>query len=268
MPTPNEIVDKIRNLLRLADNAGSPEEAANAMGVARSLMARHRVDRAMLDVTVEEQEPVQGERVVDTGTDHTTEWVWTLFQSICEVNNCRGFVSSELADVNGQGGKTEKKKRATLNAIGRESDRKVVMYMFLYIKGQVDQLCLADARKELMAPTPSWRHSWRLAASRKIDQRIRERAEAEEAEARRAATQGMSSSEGEKGLARVDQDLALVGELVKGVAEGLGLHSKKTKNAGVSHHDAAAKGRVAGEKVDISPRRGKGLGSSANQLEG
>ena len=44
----DKIADKVRKLFALADAAGTPEEAANAMHHAQALMTRHAIDEATI----------------------------------------------------------------------------------------------------------------------------------------------------------------------------------------------------------------------------
>ena len=91
----SDIVEKINKLMRLAEKAGTPEEAELAFSKAQELMVKHAIDQAQLregghDV---ESEPIIRHIVHLKARDEIYGAKAVLYQAVAEANQCRVLLS-------------------------------------------------------------------------------------------------------------------------------------------------------------------------------
>lgn len=84
------LIDKIRKCMRLAERAGTQEEAHAAFLRAQTLMAEHKIAESELTVEVKAEEIIRGDGQYQ-GT--RSQWKVNLFHAVCQNFRCRGYFS-------------------------------------------------------------------------------------------------------------------------------------------------------------------------------
>jgi hypothetical protein len=79
-----DILRKVQGMLNIAAKAGTPAEAANAMGMAQRFMEQHNLTTAML----EKASGVDGKRQKDAVTGGQYTWQRELWSSVADLNFC------------------------------------------------------------------------------------------------------------------------------------------------------------------------------------
>lgn len=168
---PDKILDRVRKLLRLADNAGSEAEAATAAARAAALMAEHAITEAQAALDAGDDaapEPIQYEALLDPDADRRTSakrvaWRCTLAHAVAYSVGVRSYYS------NGH-----------VVGLGRETAVQTWRYTTSYLAAEVERL--ADAAyvgKSDYVSARSWKNAFRLGCAERVGQRLRDQAYAE-----------------------------------------------------------------------------------------
>lgn len=175
----DKIIDKIRKLLALAENAGTPEEAGTAYATAQKLIAQHQlteeqIRQARLRETgqVGTDEPILKRIVYVSNGGSMPTWIGMLGNAIAEVNGCDMCVGHEFGE-NARAAGGQKFHVRVLEAWGRASDLELVEELLRVISGQIDALCDASRFTGRTA-----RNSFRIGAVTVVCSRLREAARA------------------------------------------------------------------------------------------
>lgn len=250
----SDVVDRIRDLLRLAEGNPNEHEAAAALALAQRLMAQHRIERAEIEARGADREPLVHSDVASERR-RIPAWERALFCVLCETSSCASMVRSY-----------QSKPGEMLRAVGRTSDVQVVRYMHAYIVRQILELGAltatevrrAAARGELRSPQNwnRWHLEFRIGAAVRIARRLEAVAQAE----RESARVGASSA----ALVLVDGDLARANQAAAAVAHGQQTTTLRDDDGGDGL--ARALGRRAGDRVRLD-RDAPGLAAPAERLE-
>jgi hypothetical protein len=169
---PDKILDRVRKLLRLADNAGSEAEAATAAARAAALMAEHAITEAQAALDAGDDaapEPIQYEALLDPDADRRMSakrvaWRCTLAHAVAYSVGVRSYYSS-----------------GHVVGLGRETAVQTWRYTTSYLAAEVERL--ADAAyvgKSDYVSARSWKNAFRLGCAERIGQRLRDQARAEQ----------------------------------------------------------------------------------------
>lgn len=97
----NKLIERIKKLLKLANDAGATEaEAATAMSKVSEILAEHNLTMAQVDATVsKDDERVQGHK--GRHTHRNNKWEIHLFSGAASLNFC-DYYTNHLLDVTGK----------------------------------------------------------------------------------------------------------------------------------------------------------------------
>lgn len=152
-----DIIDRIKKLLRLAEHAGSEQEAALAAERAAQLMAQHEIHEAQLsDSDVEVRDPMVECHEVTT-TRKRVAWHTSLATAVAESYGAHAYT------VGGR-----------IAFFGRLSAVQAAGYTTLYLIREIEEMCDKDAPTHLYSR--GFRNAYRLGYARRIAERIREAA--------------------------------------------------------------------------------------------
>lgn len=232
-----KILDRVRKLLELAGSSNA-NEAANAMGQAQKLMARHGLEQAMLGA--DEREP-DGEIADDLlHTDGRGSWRWLLAEQVALSNQCR---------AHGDNG--------TLRVVGKPAGRDATRYLYSYAAAEIDRLCKL-ALSERGNPGRTWANNFRHGAVLAIRERLREAMKLARTEMRREADLQDTMGTG-VALMRVNSAIAkLEAESDATRAwERANLRLVSSGGGGGSRSDPAARaeGYRAGKSIELGGKR-------------
>ncbi len=135
--TNEQIIDRIRNLLRMAEDTSSPHEAAIAAGRARKLMDMHQIEMSDL------KEEATGFSFAKAGKSYRCmpKWKDILSVAIGELNDCRVCLSHEYKTIN-------KSYSKTITFQGFEHDVIVCVAMYEYLIATIERLCAGYMKAE------------------------------------------------------------------------------------------------------------------------
>jgi hypothetical protein len=127
--TTDDVVERIRKLLRLADNAGATEgEAAAALERANALLIRHNLTMDQVSVAVGEV-PAIGEQAIRTGW--AGSWRGSLLGVLARHNLCSPIVS-------------RRRKADTIVVVGRPANVQATHAMYDWIAAQLERFALEE----------------------------------------------------------------------------------------------------------------------------
>lgn len=175
-PVDDKVLTRVRRLLAQAEGTPYEAEAETFTAAAQSLMAKHRIDRAVLDSTDPERTDRQPE-AVRIGVDRPYEAPkMQLLHQICEANRCRSVWSPAVGFA---------------TVIGFESDRRAVelLYTSLLVQATTAMRREGELRGE-QARTRGFRSSFLLGYAVRIGQRLQEASRTEETAAAAALAAG------------------------------------------------------------------------------
>jgi hypothetical protein len=225
-----KILEKVRNLLRLAGDKGNENEAAAAAAAAQKLIERHRLDMAMLEVADDlptAEDIRECEDPLDRGKA-VVAWKGALASGLSLANGCRIFW-----------------RRGSIVIVGAGSDVQTVRYLYAYFVREVDRLA-----KQYAGNGKSWLHAWRVGCASTISKRLKEAAEEARAEAR-----GEARSADDRGVAlvRVNSGIARIDARGSAAAQYLQDHLKlkKTKSV-VRANGGYQQGQIDGRRVQMA----------------
>lgn len=160
MEMPNDnILEKIRALLRLASDSGATEhEASLAMERAQALLLKHNLDMADIDV---KDDGFSFEVLDEEFNIGKANWRSTLLGMIARQNFCRVITHT------GTG--------RPPSIIGRKYNIEVVQELSLWLAGQLDSLVMADINaREFLGEfvDRTWKDSFLYGAINRIKERL------------------------------------------------------------------------------------------------
>jgi hypothetical protein len=225
--TQEKIIERVRQLLALANNNDNPQEAALAAQRAQELMQRHKVSSAQLDV---EDDVEVVERVLTTGKA-VSKWKSGLLTGVCEAFCCKAFI---LAGPTGR--------RLTL--IGKRDDADAAVYVYRYLCAEIERLA-----KTANGSGKRWINSFKVGAAHEISLRLQQQ------------NQRWRATVDEKTTALVRRDDQAIDDFL------IGSKIKRPRNTNSIVDTAAwISGRSAGNKI-VLPGKGKGLKAPSERLK-
>jgi hypothetical protein len=246
---PENILDKVRKLLRLAGNNPNPEEAASAAAAAQRMLDAHNLSAAMLELETEApprpEEPIQdfgSGAVLGVVRDHATE---RLASVIARANGCRIYFLGGI------------RQGRRLCLVGRATDAEAARYLYAWVAAEMTRL--AEAHGHGMGRV--WRSNFKLGIVDTVGRKLREGREAMAAEAKATAAHNPHA------LMVVSTALAQLEQRSKSVEVWMKTNLKlRAGRASGARYDGSAReaGRRAGESIAL--RGGRPLASGAPRL--
>lgn len=230
-----KIVDKIRRLLRLSESP-NVNEAAAAEARAQELMARHRIEAAMLDESADDEGIVDHRDAPLEESKRLRPWKIELAAVLARANGCRIYVQ-------------ERRREDAVVLVGRSEDAELVRAMYGEMVKRVESLTRANGAGRDRA----FCNAFRLGVVVTLDERLT----LARREASQRAIAGGVEDEGEVALdveraksaiARLDRREEAVDRFVE---KNLRLGKGKTLRADA---EGFAKGRVAGHAVALEDK--------------
>lgn len=243
MPEP-KIIDRIRKLLALSKSSNE-HEAAAAAARAAELMAQHQLSEAALCEV--ELEPVDAHSIDESGK--CVSWKGTLANGCARAFCCRMFWNrAEHWDTK----RHRWKQTVRTMVVGRENDVAGVRYMYQYLVKEVARLAdEAWKEKTRYVSLRSWKNSFRLGCSARIQKRLIDQ---------RKATLGQAAEDesNSQALMRLDEMEAAVNAF----CDQLNLQAGSAPRCRESGYSDGVR---AGDSVSLGGGRGQ-LGTPATQL--
>lgn len=180
------VIRRIQNLLSLAARAeGNEEEAASANAMAQKLLAKHNLDYYQ----VQQAQVAGGTNVIEEKRDKTLigysamyRWQRDLWKTIAESNFCYHWITERRVPHRRQKERMVLAKRHML--LGRESNVIAVRLMGEYLCDTLERI-LPYPNTERMSRSAI---SWRAGCAERLVERIQEQYEAQQKEAKAAAS--------------------------------------------------------------------------------
>lgn len=223
----SDVLDKIRKLMALAGNNSNESEAARAMEMASSLMMKHGIEEAQLNVGKKVSHEIgETEIFKDQLAFHRILAGAVALLMGCTTYNYRG--------IDG------------VSFVGREDNRNAARELYVYAILQVEQLYKTALPKGLSQGERSkWRKTFKLACSIRVNSRVHEI----------LATQSIpGAGTGSTALVVCHRDTLTAEIDAYGATRGVKV--KKPKPVSYSHVGAAFAGHFAGNQVELN----KGVG--------
>lgn len=269
------ILRRIKKMLDRAEHANAnPNEAAIAAKQAASLMAKYRLDRAIVEAEggVQQSEPIDVEIVFELPTTSIPSWFCALARAVADVNNCKYFFDR---------GKASGKRKAfrIIRAVGRTTDRQAVKILLEFVTREIDRLAalaLSDRSCECGAKAVDARgrcqncgasreapkvfgNNFRLGCVDTIGERLRETTEQNRAGVIDEVDDGDVDAQPvreadpivvSKALILINRDRKEVDVYYKDLSEREGLKSLSRSSFRTSHTGREA-GREAGKRIHL-----------------
>lgn len=162
-----DVAGKIKKLLKLGESPNA-NEAAAAIAKAQSLMERHRIDVAMLEIEQVQPEEEIGQFADPLDQGHTASWRGRLALVLCRANGCVVYRGHQR-----------------LMLVGHPSNASAVRYLYGYCTNEIQRL----ARKHARGNGRAWRDNFRTGCIDAIDKAIRAERAAMHDELRKAAAE-------------------------------------------------------------------------------
>jgi hypothetical protein len=228
---------RIRGLLDQAENTPFPDEAETFAAKAAELMARHRIDQAMVDRHRRRRHGGIVELDIELGRGQYVRARLALLGAVASAFDCRLLTSS------GPDGRTG-------HVIGHSSDAEQVSLLYTSLLVQATRAADVETTPRGQARV-SFRRGFLLGFAQRVGDRL--------AEQMAAAVEQADSSDGDDHTESTGRSVALVladrrSEVDAWVADRYGPLTRLGQAAPV-HHEAVSRGAVAGDRADIGGRR-------------
>lgn len=238
------LLDKVKKLLRLAERTNSEGEAAAAAAAAQKLIERHKLDVAALDLSEAHEAPVEApEKATLDGAEgrrNKCAWRGSLASGIARANACRVYWTGPRLQI-----------------VGAPSDVATVRYMYAYLVREIDRLA------ETKSGGKAWLHAWRMGAVATVSQRLRDAREEARREAR-AEAQASGAGAG-AAIVRVNAGIARI-ERAESAVEAImaAMRLRTARRAPVRSWGAYEQGRADGATIRIAAGAPLGAGAAGN----
>lgn len=163
-----DVLKQIRTLLEIAERKNDVNEAASAAAIAQSLMMKHNIERADLEIAgLEQEENIIGEFIDDSSSgQRRISWHGQLVNSLCKAFDCTCLWHG-----------------TNLKVIGRAGNVQTVRYMFSYLKNEIERLMpIYKEREGVVGRTgaKTWSNNFKIGAVHAIHSRLLENKRTEE----------------------------------------------------------------------------------------
>lgn len=235
----HKILDRVRKMLALAENAGTEAEAANAAARAAALMEEYQLSEALvrLDNPAAKPEAILRDEKLGNANTKRVAWRECLSHAIA---HSLGVKTYQIG--------------AEILGFGRESSIQTWRYTYQHLCREVDAMCdqaWEDANMELGTGyrCRSWKNAFRVGCASRLSQRIYLAAEATEATratAKAAAGAGTALMVVERDREELESEYSVFSRDFGSAISGIGSISS---GAG---YDA---GTAAGDSISLGAKR-------------
>jgi hypothetical protein len=240
----DSVLERIRKLLALARGSTNDNEAANAFAQAQTLLSRHKLDAAQVELTTgvpQVSEPILNSSVPLYSGKRVIHWKSSLANEIARLNACKLYINNSIKGIE-------------YRLIGRQSDIDIVSYLFDSIVSQIEAasaLALYQGKGHGKTFTNNFKH----AASAEVIRRL--------IEAKNSVQTEFAKTNGTAAMVLVDSRMQ---EVLQWQEKNLPLRKGK-QNAGYrGDMNGILQGRAAGQKVLLNPGLGSSSGSGVRLL--
>lgn len=161
----DNILEKIRKLLALAANAGTPEEAASAAALAAKLMEAHQIEEAQIQIDAgAEKLTGYGHRPIPI---NNSQWAQYLISAVATANRCTTVFLKKLRDWNGN------VLQSRIDIIGHRDDVAATIDTYNFLHARIDAMADVAFRTEGYGHGKAWKTSYRNGAVDVISRRFR-----------------------------------------------------------------------------------------------
>ncbi|GGK65818.1 DUF2786 domain-containing protein [Ornithinimicrobium pekingense] len=235
-----KLLTRVRRLLAQAEGTPYEAEADTFTAAAQSLMARHRIDRAMLEAEDDRSRAPRGPGAVRLPVDRPYEQPKALLlHVIAAANRCRALWDQPLGLV---------------TVVGHPGDRRAVELLYTSLLVQATAAMRREGeRGDDGTRTRGFRSSFLSGFAARVGQRLEEASDAAETEARtRLAGAGVTPEEsGAAGEDRMALVLRSRDEEVERLVHELFPHTVRTRSRVVSDAAGWVRGRAAADRADL-----------------
>lgn len=274
MESIENITKKVAGLLKLAERAGSPEEAQAAAAKAAALMERYGIERDIALATSNEKEEApelydSGLSFGDETSRYAPQWKTSLAFALAKLHGCVSYTSREF--VRDENGKRVRDKdwrymtKATQALVGRPSDVATVRYLFAYVVDQCNRLTEEYGKGR----GKSWCTDFRLGLVVGVVDAIK-KAQVQQQEL--VVQEAQSTIDPERSLTVIKTALQKREQRIEEAEEALAAHGITLRNARRAARDidfgAAQAGRDASARINIKSEAKGALGSGRKAIKG
>lgn len=258
-----EAIEKCRKLLQCSsDNC---EEYTTRVGMAAKIMARYKIDELALNEAKPENEradaPLVTQTVYTFDGPRIIAWVTNLVNMVAFHNGCKLWLNHSIP--------------ASLEAAGTEGDLADVSYFAKYLVEEVEALTKRNMKLQKATTgarlTKTWSNNFRHGVVDTLSLRFKEAKEASKREAREAAQKAKEASEmGQEtpseptyALATIDAAIVKLEQRYRRADEWATkkMRLRKSQGHGFRRDNSAyTSGRIAGNSIDLTPKRGRLVG--------
>lgn len=247
----DKILDRVKKLLRLAEGTSNVNEAAAAAAAAQKLITEHNLGLVSLEdengapaePARSAHEPLERE-VIRLPGSRLMQWELQLLQGVCATNRTRCiYVNPNLSG-----------KQHGYTILGAAADRATTVYLFHYLRRQVDEIATKALVTRIDDGTPgkTWGNNFRTGM---VDT-LRQRLEAMHQQVLLQAPASAYATGDEHAIVRVSEALTVLKTLDEKVRDAaLALRGKGQRhsfgNAAYSSN-AREEGRRAGHRVNLN----------------
>lgn len=183
-----KIIDKVEKMLRLANNAGTEEEATTAMNMAQEYLAAYNLSLADVDITRGQGARPEAARVKEkTQKVALYKWQRHLWKAIAEANFCYYRISTEY-HYNKKNQYVPKTFHHYL--IGSEANVITVRLMGEYLEQALSRICPYKPGRD---SSRSW-NSWKEGCAARLGERLAQKKAEMLAENRRKADEAAKAN--------------------------------------------------------------------------
>ena len=251
MTSRDKIIEKIQKLLRLAEKAGTEEEAALASQRAHEFLAKHNIDIAeVAQKSDEEFKLIEEHQVVER---YNEQWRRLIMAACAELYFCKYFFRKTKVD----GVNSSRLQSGVKHCfLGKPHNVAVAKEMGTYLVSAVNRLANEGSRNRL-GPTPTstqrgrYVNTFRRAAAVRLVDRLYDLKE-------RSMTQEVTTADGSK-LPALLSLYQHEHEVIKQWMENAGLvvHTRKSNGMRNLSNLGARDGKKAGDEINLGPQIGR-----------
>ena len=247
--TRDEAIVRLRKILRLAERAGSSEEAATAAQRAQEIMVQFGLSQAMaFELDADQAGPGTGQAETEAVEDFGRKGAYLDVMDTAVVTQYKW-------------GETKRTDRAVISIVGRPGDVETVRYLYEYVRRETERLCGEQGR----GCGRTWANNFKVGVVEEVGRRL--------ADAKRSAVEAVRQEVAgqvppERALAVVNRGLERYArrgdETDAWVLKNLRLHARAATTS-TYHGGARDAGRQAGAGIALGSRGGR-LGAGRDRL--
>lgn len=251
-----KVLDRVRKLLALADNAGSEAEAANAAGNAAKLMEEYQLSEALvrLDEPAKKAEPILKGELLENARQpykyNRVAWKEAIARAVASDLGVKMYFNTS----NDHG-----RSISEVVGMGRESAIQAWRYTYQYLCRAVEEMCEASREREGYmdkGSSKAWNNAFRVACASRLAVRLEEARKAKAVDAKAAVEEAMPNitpEQRELALTVVERDNAEVDREYADFKKGFGPAVRSVGQ--VSSRSGYDAGQAAGDRISLGGGR-------------